>query len=234
MGFRKKNAKTNGDRKASSSVLLGKPASQLTKEDKKLLSARMAEIKKENGSNATVQNTMPVVIVAAYGADGNICAMNAAWAQICDMDKIALFIDADHKTTKNIMETKAFTVSVADVPNMETADFFGIATGNKMPDKFERSGCHAVKSEFVNAPIITEYPVTLECELLEEINTENMHAIVGKIVNVSAEESVVGDKDKILPEKVNALIFDQYRNGYFAVGEKVGQAWNAGAGLMKK
>jgi hypothetical protein len=61
-----------------------------------------------------------------------------------------------------------------------------------------------------------------------------MHAIVGKIVNVSAEESIVGDKDKILPEKVNALIFDQYRNGYFAVGEKVGQAWNAGKGLMKK
>jgi len=177
---------------------------------------------------------MPVVIVAAYGADGNICAMNAAWAQICDMDKIALFIDADHKTTKNIMETKAFTVSIADVPNMETADFFGIATGNKMPDKFERSGCHAVKSEFVNAPIITEYPVTIECELAEEINTENMHAIVGKIVNVSAEESVVGDKDKILPEKVNALVFDQYRNGYFSIGEKIGQAWNAGAGLMKK
>ena len=177
---------------------------------------------------------MPVVIVAAYGADGNICAMNAAWAQICGMDKIALFIDKDHKTTKNIMETKAFTVSIADVLNIEPADFFGIATGNKMPDKFERSGCHAVKSEFVNAPIITEFPVALECELAEEINAENMHAIVGRIVNVSAEESVVGDKDKILPEKVNALIFDQYRSGYYAVGEKVGQAWNAGSKLMKK
>lgn len=132
------------------------------------------------------------------------------------------------------METKAFTVSIANVENMETADFFGIATGNKMPDKFARSGCHAVKSEFVNAPVITEYPVTLECTLAEEINTEHMHAIVGTIVNVSAEESVVGDKDKICPEKVHALIFDQYRSGYFTVGEKVGQAWNAGAGLMKK
>lgn len=71
---------------------------------------------------------------------------------------------------------------------MESADFFGIATANKMPDKFERSGCHAVKSEFVNAPIITEYPEALKCELPEEINTENMHAIVGKIINVSAEE----------------------------------------------
>ncbi|MDE5770338.1 MAG: flavin reductase family protein [Ruminococcus sp.] len=177
---------------------------------------------------------MPVVIVAAYGADGNICALNAAWAQICDMDKIALFIDADHKTTKNIMETKAFTVSIADVPNIEVADFLGIATGNKMSDKFERTGYHAVKSEFVNAPIITEFPVTLECEFAEEINTDNMHAIVGKIVNVSAEESVVGDKNKILPEKVNALVFDQYRSGYFAIGEKVGQAWNAGKELMNK
>ena len=176
---------------------------------------------------------MPVVIVAAYGADGNICAMNAAWAQICAMDKIALFIDADHKTTKNLMETKAFTVNIADVKNIEAADFFGIATGNKMPDKFERSGCHAEKSGFVNAPVITEFPVSIECELAEEINTENMHAIVGKIINVSADENVVGDKDKIDPEKVNALIFDQYRNGYYAVGEKVGKAWNAGAGLMK-
>ena len=177
---------------------------------------------------------MQVVIVAAYGADGNICAMNAAWAQICAMDKIALFIDAEHKTTHNIMETKAFTVSIADVPNMKVADFFGIATGNEMSDKFERTGYHAVKSEFVNAPIITEFPVTLECEFAEEINTANMHAIVGKIVNVSAEESVIGDKDKILPEKVNALVFDQYRSGYFAIGEKVGQAWDAGAGLMNK
>ena len=165
---------------------------------------------------------MPVVIIAAYGADGTICAMNAAWAQICDMDKIALFIDADHKTTKNIMETKAFTVNIANRANMETADFFA------------RSGCAAVKSAFVNAPILTDYPVAIECELAEEVETPNLHAIVGKIVNVSADETVVGDKDKIDPTKVDALIFDQYRSGYYAVGEKVGQAWNAGAGLMKK
>ncbi|MDE6598865.1 MAG: flavin reductase family protein [Oscillospiraceae bacterium] len=176
---------------------------------------------------------MPVTVVAAYDENGTVCALNAAWVQICAMDKIALFIDADHKTTAHIMQTKAFTVSVADVPNMEVADFFGIATGNKMPDKFERSGYHAVKSEFVNAPVITEFPVTLECELAEVVDTENMHAVVGKIVNVSADEKVVGDKDKIDPEKVNALVFDQYRSGYYTIGEKAGQAWNAGAGLMK-
>ena len=176
---------------------------------------------------------MPVTIIAAYDKNGKVCAMNAAWSMICAEDKIALFIDSDHRTTKNIMETKAFTVSIADVENIEAADFFGIATGNKMDDKFERTGYHAEKSAFVNAPVITEFPVTLECELAEEINTENMHAVVGKIVNVSADEKVVGDKDKILPEKVNALIFDQYRSGYYAVGEKVGQAWNAGRRLMK-
>ena len=176
---------------------------------------------------------MPVAIVAAYGEDGKVCAMNAAWAQICDMDKIMLCIDEDHKTTKNIRHSKAFTVSIADVENMAAADFFGIATGNKMPDKFEKSGCHAVKSEFVNAPVITEFPVTMECELAEIVDTENLHAVVGKIVNVLADEKVLGEDGKVCPEKINALIFDQFRSGYYAVGEKVGQAWNAGKDLMK-
>lgn len=177
---------------------------------------------------------MPVTVVAAYDENGVVCALNAAWAQICDHDKIALFIDADHKTTANIMQSKAFTVSIADVPNMEVADFLGIASGNKMPDKFARTGYHAVKSEFVNAPVITEFPVTLECELAEVVDTENLHAVVGKIVNVSADEKVIGDKDKIDPAKVNALVFDQFRSGYYSIGEKVGQAWNAGKGLMQK
>ena len=176
---------------------------------------------------------MPVAIVAAYDESGNVCAMNAAWAQICDMDKIALFIDEEHKTTKNIRQSKAFTVSIADVPNMEAADFFGIATGNKMPDKFERTGYHAIKSEFVNAPVIAEFPVTLECELAEIVNTPNLHAVVGKIINVSADENVVGDKDKIITERVSALIFDQFRSGYYSVGDKVGQAWNAGKPYMQ-
>lgn len=177
---------------------------------------------------------MPVVIVAAYDAEGKVNPMNAAWAMINDMDKIALFIDESHKTTQNIHQSKAFTVAIADVPNMEAADFFGIATGNKMADKFERTGYHAEKSEFVNAPIITEFPVTLECELAEIVNADNLHAVVGKIVNVSADEKVLDENGKIDPVKLNALIFDQFQSGYYAIGEKVGQAWNAGKELMKK
>ena len=176
---------------------------------------------------------MPVLMVAAYDENGVVNVMNAAWGTACDMDKVALIIDEDHKTTKNIRAVGAFTVSIADLAHMEAADFFGIATGNTMPDKFARSGCHAEKSAHVNAPIIPEFPVTLECELAEIVDTENLHAVVGKIVNVSADESVLSENGKVDPAKLNALIFDQFQSGYYISGEKVGQAWHAGAPMMK-
>ncbi|MDO4293342.1 MAG: flavin reductase family protein [Eubacteriales bacterium] len=176
---------------------------------------------------------MPVLMVAAYDENGTVNVMNAAWGMICDMDKIALFIDKGHKTTQNILKTKAFTVSLADKDHIDAADFYGIATGNKMPDKFSKSGYHAEKSAHVNAPIITEFPVALECELAEVVETEHMYAIVGSIVNVSADEKVLSENGKIDPLKLNALIFDQFQSGYYVATEKVGQAWNAGKEMMK-
>ena len=176
---------------------------------------------------------MPVLMVAAYDENGKVNVMNAAWGMICAPDKVALFIDEGHKTTQNLLKTKAFTVAIADKAHMDVADFFGIATGNKMADKFERTGYHAVKSEFVNAPIVEEFPVVMECELAEVINTENMYAIVGKIINTAAEESVLNEKGNVEPSKIQALIFDQFQHGYYVSGEQVGKAWNAGAGLMK-
>jgi len=177
---------------------------------------------------------MPVLMIAAYDENGNVNVMNAAWGMTCDTDKIALFIDEDHKTTKNIRQSKAFTVALADRAHMAEADFFGIATGNKMPDKFARTGFHAVKSTRVNAPIIEEFPLVMECELAEIVETENLYAVVGKVVNVSAEESVLDEKGKVDAEKLQALMFDQFRNGYYVTGEKAGRAWNAGKDLMKK
>ena len=176
---------------------------------------------------------MPVLMVAAYDENGTVQVMNAAWGMICDMDKIALFIDESHATTKAIRQTKAFTVSLADRDHMDAADYYGIATGNKMPDKFAKSGYHTEKSEFVNAPIITEFPVALECELAEITETENLHAVVGRIVNVNADEKVLSDDGKVDPLKLNALIFDQFQRGYYVATEKVGQAWNAGKDMMK-
>lgn len=176
---------------------------------------------------------MPVLMVAAYDENGVVNVMNAAWGMICDMDKIALFIDEEHKTTQNIKKVKAFTVSLADKAHIDGADFFGIATGNKMPDKFAKSGYHAEKSAFVNAPVITEFPVALECELAEIVETDNVYAVVGKIVNVSADENVLLENGKVDPMKLNALIFDQFQSGYYVATEKVGQAWNAGKEMMK-
>ena len=177
---------------------------------------------------------MPVLMVAAYDENGIVNVMNAAWGMISDMKQITLFLSENHKTTANILTTKAFTVALADKEHMDVADFFGIATGNTMKDKFERTGYTAVKSAFVNAPVIEEFPVVMECELEQVIENETFYAIVGKIINTSAEESVLDENGKIEPTKVNALIFDQFKLGYYTIGEKVGQAWNAGKEWMNK
>ena len=176
---------------------------------------------------------MPVLMVAAYDENEKVNVMNVAWGQICDEDKIILFIGEGKKTWLNIQASKAFTVALADKAHMDVADFFGIASGNKINDKFERTGYHAVKSDKVHAPIIEEFPLVMECELLEFLHSDYVDGIVGKIVNVKAEESVLNEKGKVEPEKLNAILFDQFRNGYYVVGEKVGRAWNAGAALMK-
>ena len=177
---------------------------------------------------------MPVLMIATYGSDGTVDVMNAAWGMIGAEDKIVLFLDEDHKTTKNILERKAFTVSLADKAHMDAADYYGMASGNDTPDKFARTGYTAVKSGYVDAPVIEEFPIAMECLLADIIDRDNIYAAVGKIVNVRADEAVLGDDGKVAPEKLNALIFDTFGGGYYSVGEKAGQAWNEGAVFMDK
>ncbi|MBQ2118626.1 MAG: flavin reductase family protein [Clostridia bacterium] len=177
---------------------------------------------------------MPVLMVAAYDKAEKVNVMNVAWGQICDEDKIILFIGEGKRTWLNIKESGAFTVSIADRAHMDVADFFGIASGNKISDKFERTGYHAEKSERVHAPVIEEFPLAMECELLDILDTEYVSGIVGRIVNVRAEESVLDEKGKVDPARLDALIFDQFQSGYYVTGERVGRAWNAGAALMGK
>ncbi|HIT26251.1 MAG TPA: flavin reductase family protein [Candidatus Ornithoclostridium excrementipullorum] len=177
---------------------------------------------------------MPVLMIATYGEDGKVDVMNMAWGGVCAENMVALNIDEDHKTSANIKARGAFTLSIADIPHIEAADFFGIATGNKMEDKFERSGLHAVKSGRVDAPVVEEFPLTLECKVVECQHTAYGFRVLGEIVNVLADEKVLDEKGKVIPEKLNAFVFDQCRSGYYAVGEKVGQAWQTGAKLMRK
>ena len=177
---------------------------------------------------------MPVLLIATYGEDGTVDVMNMAWGGICAENMVALNISEDHKTTENIRKRGAFTLSVADIPHIAEADFFGIATGNKMGDKFERSGLTAVKSKHVDAPVVTDFPLTLECKVVQMGEEKSGYRVLGEIVNVLADEKVLDDRGKINPKKLNAFVFDQMGSGYYAIGEKVGQAWQSGAPLMKK
>ena len=177
---------------------------------------------------------MPVLMIATYDENEKVDVMNMAWGGICGSDKVALNLGERHKTTKNIEKRNAFTISVADIPHLKESDFFGIASGNDMEDKFERSGMHAVKSKFVDAPVVEEYPITLECKVVEIQKSDNgPWRIIGEIVNVVADESVLDEKGQVDSTKLNAFVFDQMQYGYYAIGEKVGQAWDSGAELMK-
>lgn len=190
-------------------------------------------MKKDLGSIPAVF-PMPVLMIGTYDEDGRVDVMNAAWGQICDYDKIILSLTETHKTTENLKLNKAFTVALADEAHMKEADYFGMVSANQDPNKFEKSGFHAVKSSHVNAPIIDEFPLTMECELFEIIDTESIYGIVGKIVNVSVDEKILDEKDKIDVRKMNALIFDQFQHGYYTLGKKAGQGFSIGRELMKE
>lgn len=177
---------------------------------------------------------MPVLMISTYGDNDVVNVMNMAWGGICAQNMVSLNISKGHKTSENIQKRNAFTLSIADIPHIEAADFFGIATGNKMSDKFERTGLTAAKSLKVDAPIVNEFPLTLECKVVEARDEVYGFHVIGEIVGVLADESVLDESGKVDPSKLNAFVFDQFQNGYYAIGEKVGQAWSTGAPLMKK
>ena len=177
---------------------------------------------------------MPTYMIGTYNEDDTVDVMMMAWGGICAEDMVALNLEEDHKTVANLKARKAFTLAVPGTDTIRESDFFGIASANKMSDKFARSGLHADKSSRVDAPVIAEYPLTLECEVVEMQEQPYGLRVLGRIVNVLADEKVLDEKGKVDAAKLNAFAFDQMRNGYYAMGEKAGQAWNAGAGLMKK
>lgn len=168
---------------------------------------------------------MPVLIVGTYDEKGTPNAMNAAWGGVYDTDQIMLCLSDDHKTTENIKKTGAFTVSFATADTVVPCDYVGIVSANTVPDKFQRAGFHASKSEFVNAPIIDELPMTLECKLIK-FNEDGI--CVGAIVNVSAEESILDNDGKIDADKLAPISYDGATHAYRKLGEVVGQAFSDG------
>ena len=171
----------------------------------------------------------PVLIIASYDENGTPDAMNAAWGGISDDTQISMCLSAGHKTVKNILKRKAFTVSMADAAHVAACDYVGIVSANAVPDKLEKAGFHTTRSEFVDAPLIDELPMTLECRLVSY--DEESCRMVGEIVNVSAEESVLDENGKIDPGKLQPITFDPVNNTYLKLGEKVGNAFRDGLAL---
>ena len=184
---------------------------------------------RKNFGAKTVCYPMPVFIIGTYNADGMPNAMNAAWGGISEENEITICVDNTHKTAENIMARKAFTVSMATAQYAAACDYVGIVSGNDAPNKFAKAGFHATKSEFVDAPLIDELPMALECELISY--DEETCRMVGRIVNVSAEESVLGDNGKVDVAKLQPLTFDAMNHRYITLGETVGRAFHDGLAL---
>ena len=180
---------------------------------------------RKNFGPKTAVYPMPVFIIAAYDENGVANAMNAAWGGISEEKEISICISEDHKTTYNILHSKAFTVSMATADFVKECDYLGIASGNKVPNKLEICGFHTDKSEFVNAPVIRELPMAVECELIS-YDPESCR-LVGRIVNVSVDDSALTD-GKVDVAKLSPICYDSFNHDYHVLGAKVGNAFSDG------
>lgn len=170
---------------------------------------------------------MPVLMIATYNGDGTVNVMNAAWGTMQERNVVALNLSESHKTVENIKARGAFTVGIADAKHVVEADYFGIASGNSEPKKFEKSGLTASKAEAVDAPVVNEFPLCLECEFIEYQQNEYGIGVIGRVVNVTADESVMPN-GKLDMSLVDAIAFDPYTHGYYRVAERVGEAFKDG------
>ena len=171
----------------------------------------------------------PVFIIAAYGQDNVPSAMNAAWGGISDYKEITMDLSKGHKTVKAIREKGAFTVSMGTRDQVVACDYVGMVSGNKVPDKVARAGWHVEKSAFVDAPLIKELPLALECRLISY--DENSGILKGEIVNVSADESILDAEGNIDVAKLAPITFDPFNNKYVVLGDVVGNAFKDGLTL---
>lgn len=182
---------------------------------------------RKNFGAKTYLYPQPVMIIATYDENGKPNAMNAAWGGIVGSNEI-IFDLGSHKTTDNIIHNKAFTVAVGDVDHVIECDYIGIVSANNVPDKLEKAGFTTVKSEFVNAPIINELPLSLECELVKVVDGSKF---IGEIKNVSADEKILDSDGKIDLTKFAPITYDPANYGYYRLGEKVGNAFSDGKKL---
>lgn len=171
---------------------------------------------------------MPVLMIGTYNEDGSVNVMNAAWGMAQSMSNLKLCLTESHKTVKNMKRTGYCTVALATKDYIAESDYLGMASGNNVKDKFEKTGLHAVKSENVDAPIIEEYPICMECKV---VGFEEDGTLV-EIVNVLADEKYLEQNGNIKLDEIGIIAYDPYAHGYYVVGNKVGQAFSDGKKFM--
>ena len=169
---------------------------------------------------------MPVFIIGTYNEDGTPNAMNAAWGGISEEAEISICVDSEHKTADNVTARKAFTVSMATAEHVAACDYVGMVSGHKDPNKFTKAGFHGTRSQFVDAPLIDELPMSLECELISYDPASCR--LVGRIVNVSVDEAVVDKNGKVDVSKLRPITYDSMNHHYLVLGEQVGRAFHDG------
>ena len=173
---------------------------------------------------------MPVLLISTFNEDGSVDVMNAAWGTMLDRDMVALNLTETHKTVENIKARKGFVIHIADAKHVIEADYFGVVSGHKEPEKFRKSGLSFTRSELVDAPIINELPIAMECEFVEYQDDDTGLGVIGRVVRTSVEETKLKD-GKVDIDSLEAIAFDPYTHGYYKVSGRVGEAFRDGLKL---
>ena len=187
---------------------------------------------KKNFGNKMVLAPLPVLIVTTYDEQGTPNAMNVAWGGQCGYHHVALNLSLNHKTTENLKHTKAFTLSIATVDTLVISDYFGLVSGHK-ENKIKKTGVHVTRSEFVDAPVIDEYPLTLECKVIEMQEALGEMHVVGEVVNMQADESILDAQGKVDLGKLSPISYDSASHSYRVLGDVVGKAFKDGNKLPR-
>ena len=172
---------------------------------------------------------MPVLMIGTYNEDGSVDVMNAAWGMAQSMNQLKLCLTESHKTVKNMKRTMACTVALGTKDLMIESDYLGMVSANNTPNKFEKTGLHAIKSEKVDAPIIEEYPICMECKVIDFEEDGTLVEVVG----VQAEEKYLNEDGTLKLDKMGIIAYDSYNHGYYVVGDKVGNAFQEGKKIIQ-
>ena len=173
----------------------------------------------------------PVLIIGTYNSDGTPNAMNAAWGGQWDSKEIMISMGA-HATTENLARCEEFTVAFATKNTMVASDFVGIVSAKNDPEKMQKTGWTTIMSENINAPVFTDFPMTLECRILRKIDeSKEGYYIVAEIVNILVDEAYLAEDGKPDVEKMQLITYDPVHHGYISLGERVGNAFADGKTL---